>query len=108
MIRRPPRSTLFPYTTLFRSIPLAFFVSPSLYAQHGSGGGQGRGHGGGPAGRRGPFGASFRQSPWQDPCPLFLAPPRQGGFQFLKRPRRPGGGPAPLAGGRLVSREDLQ
>src|SRR5574340_1534051 len=23
MIRRPPRSTLFPYTTLFRSIPLA-------------------------------------------------------------------------------------
>src|SRR2546430_12060186 len=26
MIRRPPRSTLFPYTTLFRSIPL---VSPT-------------------------------------------------------------------------------
>src|SRR3712207_7267610 len=24
MIRRPPRSTLFPYTTLFRSGPLAF------------------------------------------------------------------------------------
>src|SRR5687767_15707114 len=23
MLRRPPRSTLFPYTTLFRSIPLA-------------------------------------------------------------------------------------
>src|SRR5260370_26257307 len=23
MIRRPPRSTLFPYTTLFRSIPMA-------------------------------------------------------------------------------------
>src|SRR3712207_9456183 len=23
MIRRPPRSTLFPYTTLFRSIPIA-------------------------------------------------------------------------------------
>src|SRR6266571_8856686 len=23
MIRRPPRSTLFPYTTLFRSVPLA-------------------------------------------------------------------------------------
>src|SRR3712207_7561539 len=23
MIRRPPRSTLFPYTTLFRSLPLA-------------------------------------------------------------------------------------
>src|SRR2546430_6626705 len=28
MIRRPPRSTLFPYTTLFRS-------SPSLYAKSG-------------------------------------------------------------------------
>src|SRR2546429_4204958 len=29
MIRRPPRSTLFPYTTLFRSqnlLPLAFFL----------------------------------------------------------------------------------
>src|SRR3989442_1295125 len=25
MIRRPPRSTLFPYTTLFRSHPLALF-----------------------------------------------------------------------------------
>src|SRR2546426_5778134 len=24
MIRRPPRSTLFPYTTLFRSIPILF------------------------------------------------------------------------------------
>src|SRR5258708_9293527 len=27
MIRRPPRSTLFPYTTLFRSVSLALFVS---------------------------------------------------------------------------------
>src|ERR1041384_3767806 len=25
MIRRPPRSTLFPYTTLFRSVPFAVF-----------------------------------------------------------------------------------
>src|SRR5438132_3305439 len=25
MIRRPPRSTLFPYTTLFRSLPVAAF-----------------------------------------------------------------------------------
>src|SRR2546430_7132276 len=31
MIRRPPRSTLFPYTTLFRSIPVTFTRSgPSL------------------------------------------------------------------------------
>src|SRR2546422_4076585 len=28
MIRRPPRSTLFPYTTLFRSHPLAQFFQP--------------------------------------------------------------------------------
>src|SRR2546430_16358992 len=27
MIRRPPRSTLFPYTTLFRSIQVTFFQS---------------------------------------------------------------------------------
>src|SRR5256885_16651530 len=25
MIRRPPRSTLFPYTTLFRSLPISLF-----------------------------------------------------------------------------------
>src|SRR2546430_8459231 len=30
MIRRPPRSTLFPYTTLFRSIPSA----PSTFSYH--------------------------------------------------------------------------
>src|SRR2546426_3948336 len=28
MIRRPPRSTLFPYTTLFRSLPAHCFLSP--------------------------------------------------------------------------------
>src|SRR5436190_20812198 len=28
MIRRPPRSTLFPYTTLFRSVVLAGCVAP--------------------------------------------------------------------------------
>src|SRR3712207_8572670 len=27
MIRRPPRSTLFPYTTLFRSLPLQYKLS---------------------------------------------------------------------------------
>src|SRR2546430_12925411 len=30
MIRRPPRSTLFPYTTLFRSLAVAFAVPGSL------------------------------------------------------------------------------
>src|SRR2546430_7553039 len=29
MIRRPPRSTLFPYTTLFRSQPLSFTIMTS-------------------------------------------------------------------------------
>src|SRR4051812_49439969 len=39
MIRRPPRSTLFPYTTLFRSLPIA---------SHGPLGGAGRAHHGRP------------------------------------------------------------
>src|SRR2546425_7795672 len=30
MIRRPPRSTLFPYTTLFRSLILALLVAAQL------------------------------------------------------------------------------
>src|SRR5256712_12877894 len=30
MIRRPPRSTLFPYTTLFRSVVLEEFGGPTL------------------------------------------------------------------------------
>src|SRR2546422_8333888 len=33
MIRRPPRSTLFPYTTLFRSV--AFFPAPEKLEVHG-------------------------------------------------------------------------
>src|SRR5260370_32655792 len=33
MIRRPPRSTLFPYTTLFRSAPS--YVSPAYYLLEG-------------------------------------------------------------------------
>src|SRR3712207_8501556 len=32
MIRRPPRSTLFPYTTLFRSLPLGYDLV--LLARH--------------------------------------------------------------------------
>src|SRR5207253_10616588 len=30
MIQRPPRSTLFPYTTLFRSTTLTVWVAPTL------------------------------------------------------------------------------
>src|SRR2546422_7215261 len=40
MIRRPPRSTLFPYTTLFRSPTLAEWRRP---ARHGGPGAQGAG-----------------------------------------------------------------
>src|SRR2546422_5469753 len=32
MIRRPPRSTLFPYTTLFRSSTRSFPAAPASYA----------------------------------------------------------------------------
>src|SRR2546426_3799019 len=32
MIRRPPRSTLFPYTTLFRSATVTVMVEPSFLA----------------------------------------------------------------------------
>src|SRR5437016_8594212 len=32
MIRRPPRSTLFPYTTLFRSRPITFQLRETLFA----------------------------------------------------------------------------
>src|SRR2546429_2656655 len=36
MIRRPPRSTLFPYTTLFRSLPLPQDVGDAIlnYVEH--------------------------------------------------------------------------
>src|SRR5690349_24243431 len=34
MIRRPPRSTLFPYTTLFRSPGFLFTVKMSRYVTH--------------------------------------------------------------------------
>src|SRR3712207_6925638 len=36
MIRRPPRSTLFPYTTLFRSFVSAFFaaLAGTIYVQY--------------------------------------------------------------------------
>src|SRR3712207_8263072 len=33
MIRRPPRSTLFPYTTLFRSRQISFRISRSIKRQ---------------------------------------------------------------------------
>src|SRR2546430_6309773 len=46
MIRRPPRSTLFPYTTLFRSKQAAciFTVGASLAAEAGAEGNKEHGH----------------------------------------------------------------
>src|SRR2546422_10190841 len=41
MIRRPPRSTLFPYTTLFRSSPLSLTSRSHAARTHGGGGGSG-------------------------------------------------------------------
>src|SRR2546430_6199859 len=35
MIRRPPRSTLFPYTTLFRSVSLHRDFTPSAWGTYG-------------------------------------------------------------------------
>src|SRR5256885_11380612 len=32
MIRRPPRSTLFPYTTLFRSMPFRIYISMRVFS----------------------------------------------------------------------------
>src|SRR2546427_4578450 len=46
MIRRPPRSTLFPYTTLFRSRVRARAIAGAPPARNGDGlGGRGRGAG---------------------------------------------------------------
>src|SRR3712207_8893023 len=50
MIRRPPRSTLFPYTTLFRSLVVAAGVAAALAGGADAGGGAG---GEGEAGDRG-------------------------------------------------------
>src|SRR3712207_8689836 len=36
MIRRPPRSTLFPYTTLFRSVPHPYCCTTSLQMHAGA------------------------------------------------------------------------
>src|SRR3712207_8829018 len=53
MIRRPPRSTLFPYTTLFRSRDGRGRGAGRLGGDRGPGAGGGVGHGGVLDGRRG-------------------------------------------------------
>src|SRR5256885_12250725 len=76
MIRRPPRSTLFPYTTLFRSQDVDGFPRRSLL---GAAGGAGPGaelhlQRSLPRGRSGPLGGDVRSeehtSELQSPCNL--------------------------------------
>src|SRR3990167_5150962 len=54
MLRRPPRSTLFPYTTLFRSLVVAGDVGPDVMGRRRPGGDaeQRGGQDGGPAASR--------------------------------------------------------
>src|SRR5260370_25894184 len=57
MIRRPPRSTLFPYTTLFRSIAPVGLGGPGPREQVGAGDRRGRAHPG-PGPTRSPSGGA--------------------------------------------------
>src|SRR5256885_9299842 len=72
MIRRPPRSTLFPYTTLFRSHPIGVGRSGGYGRRHPSirkrGARRGRGYHGGPARRYGR--SEEHTSELQSPCNL--------------------------------------
>src|SRR3712207_7954067 len=76
MIRRPPRSTLFPYTTLFRSTA-GFLLIPTITLSQGPGGRPGGDFGGRPGGGERGFGG-----------------PSGGGMSFQYTP----GGGAPGAG----------
>src|SRR2546430_9412722 len=96
MIRRPPRSTLFPYTTLFRSRGAAAGASGECVRRHavarrsGARTGGRSGGAGGPAGCRGSFGGG---AGGRGPRAPGVAPPGGG------RARGGGGGggcpPAP-------------
>src|SRR2546426_4871572 len=70
MIRRPPRSTLFPYTTLFRSP--ADPAGPGLQDGRGYVRGQGRGPGAYPKHQRSEEHTSELQSPCNLVCRLLL------------------------------------
>src|SRR5436189_3873784 len=69
MIRRPPRSTLFPYTTLFRSLHLGDDDADRLRRP---GGGRHHVHGRPPPGRRSEEHTSELQSPMYLVCRLLL------------------------------------
>src|SRR5256885_9575942 len=71
MIRRPPRSTLFPYTTLFRSL-LAVQLHAKGLAELGQEDGLGNGGKGTPRSRRSEEHTSELQSPCNLVCRLLL------------------------------------
>src|SRR2546426_11572286 len=98
MIRRPPRSTLFPYTTLFRSALAEIVGRPGIrenraldrrdgghVSRLGGTDPAGGGHGGPPL------------SPGPRPADRTPAPPREGQRVGASPPPQP---PAPPAGGR--------
>src|ERR1022692_4230857 len=93
MIRRPPRSTLFPYTTLFRSTDRAFAHGVQWNPGHGPT--QGR--------SRSKEHTSELQSPCNLVCRLLLEKKQKPRSRVLPRPARPHRrlpGPAQRAGSR--------
>src|ERR1039457_922763 len=81
MIRRPPRSTLFPYTTLFRSQPQTITLKiPVYYNGHGK-----------PGLNRSEEHTSELQSPWNLVCRLLLEKKLRGTTRRVKTAARPSG-----------------
>src|SRR3989449_9588942 len=101
MIRRPPRSTLFPYTTLFRSVARRFVhrrQRVSVAGIHGAGGSDGVlvRRNGGPGGPRGAHSGALRvggRVPQAGPAP----PPRGLSGDRHRAAGRPRVRPAPAS-----------
>src|SRR2546425_4269140 len=95
MIRRPPRSTLFPYTTLFRSLQMApgYTLSSPVVAEGATAGGRSKAGG---AGGSSPvtFGAPAPASAWAQCGGGRVAPDRPGGPPAGPPAAGPGGGGA--------------
>src|SRR3712207_8866299 len=67
MIRRPPRSTLFPYTTLFRSTDRGLVVQPVVPSSYARWTNRGEGHGGEQAAGRAPGTGRDGRPHWAPP-----------------------------------------
>src|SRR5256885_11972530 len=94
MIRRPPRSTLFPYTTLFRSVGGAQSVSVALASAENIGLGKAVNIGGGYAVTRSEEHTSELQSPCNLVCRLLLEKKRRTARPFRRTPRGTAHSPA--------------